>query len=132
MRDYVPAVLGINEAMKLFSTRTHGILDYSSVVLLCALPRLLGWDRGVTRLLTGSALATLAYSLATRYELGAVKVLPMPVHLALDAASGAALCLAAGVLTSEPRSIRLTLLGLGAFEVTASLTTERQPRPNGP
>lgn len=114
--------------MKLFSTRTHGVLDYASVVLLCVLPRALGWDKAVTRLLTGSALATLVYSLLTRYELGAVKVLPMPAHLALDAASGLGLCLAAGVFAGEPRPVRLSLLGLGLFEITASLTTETQPR----
>ncbi len=114
--------------MKLFSTRTHGVLDYSSVLLLSALPRALGWSPRVTRLLTGSALATLVYSLLTRYELGAVKVLPMPAHLVLDGASGLTLCLAAGILADEPRPVRLALLGLGLFEITASLTTETQPR----
>ncbi len=114
--------------MKLFSTRTHGILDYSSVVLLSVLPCALGWDKTVTRLLTGSALATLVYSLLTRYELGAVKVLPMPAHLASDGTSGLGLCLAAGILADEPRPVRLALLGFGLFEITASLTTETQPR----
>ena len=120
--------MGINVPMKLFSTRTHGVLDYLSVVLLPVLPRALGWDNTVTRLLTGSALATLIYSLVTRYELGLVKLLPMPAHLALDGVSGLTLCAAAGVLSDEPRSIRLALLGLGLFEITASLTTETQPR----
>ncbi len=119
--------MGTNGPMKLFSTRTHGILDYSSVALLSVLPRALGWGN-VTRLLTGSALATLVYSLLTRYELGAVKVLPMPAHLALDGTSGLGLCLAAGILAGEPRPVRLALLGLGLFEITASLTTETQPR----
>jgi len=119
--------MGTNGSMKLFSTRTHGVLDYSSVLLLSVLPRALGWDKTVTRLLTGSALATLAYSLLTRYELGAVKVLPMPAHLALDGTSGLTLCLAAGILVGEPRPVRLALFGLGLFEVTASLTTETQP-----
>ncbi len=114
--------------MKLFSTRTHGVLDYLSVVLLPVLPRALGWNKTVTRLLTGSALATLIYSLLTRYELGAVKVLPMPAHLALDGTSGLMLCLAAGILADEPRPVRLALLGFGLFEITASLTTETQPR----
>ena len=116
--------------MKLFSTRTHGVLDYLSVGLLSALPRALGWDKTVTRLLTGSALVTLVYSLVTRYELGAVKVLPMPAHLTLDGISGLTLCAAAGVLSGEPRPVRLALLGLGLFEITASLTTETQPRDN--
>lgn len=111
----------------MFSTRTHGVLDYSSVVLLLALPRALGWSRPVTNLLTGSALATLVYSLLTRYELGAVKRLPMPTHLALDRASGIALGAAAGIMTGEPAPVRAVLLGLGLFEVTASLTTEAVP-----
>ena len=113
--------------MKLFSTRTHGVLDYSSVVLLLALPRALGWSKAVTNLLTGSALVTLVYSLVTRYEAGVFKVLPMPAHLALDRASGLALG-AVGLMTKEPGSVRAALLGLGLFEVTASLTTETQPR----
>ena len=120
-------MLGINAHMKLFSTKTHSVLDYASVVLLCVLPRKAGWSRIVKRLLTGSALATLGYSLTTRYELGAVKVIPMPTHLALDRTSGISLCLAAAALTDEPNSVRLALLGLGLFEITASLTTETQP-----
>lgn len=112
----------------IFSTRTHGVLDYASVVLLLVLPRIAGWSRPVTNLLTASALVTLVYSLTTRYELGIVKVLPMPAHLALDGTSGAALCLAAGLLNAEPSSVRASLLGLGLFEITASLTTETQPR----
>ncbi len=113
--------------MKLFSTRTHGVLDYGSVVLLLALPRAAGWSRPVTTLLTASALATLVYSLVTRYELGVVKWLPMPAHLALDGTSGAVLCLAAALMTEEPGEVRASLLGLGLFEITASLTTETQP-----
>ena len=120
--------MGTNASMKLFSTRTHGVLDYLSVILLSVLPRALGWDKTVTRLLSGSALATLVYSFLTRYELGAVKVLPMPAHLALDGVSGLTLCVAAGILSSEPRPVRFALLGLGLFEITASLTTETQPR----
>ena len=114
--------------MKLFSTRTHGVLDYASVVLLPILPRAAGWSRPVTTLLTASALATLVYSLLTRYELGPIKLLPMPAHLALDGTSGAALCLAAALLQEEPRAVRAFLLGFGLFEIAASLTTETQPR----
>lgn len=113
--------------MKLFSTKTHAVLDYASVALLLVLPRALGWSGRVTGLLTGSALLTLVYSLATRYELGAVKLLPMPAHLALDRTSGVALCAAGLGLKDEPTAVRLALVGLGLFEVTASLTTETRP-----
>ena len=70
--------------MKLLSTRTHGVVDYLTAGTLLALPRAMGWGDRVTNLLTGAALGTVAYSLLTRYELGAVKVLPMKAHLALD------------------------------------------------
>jgi len=117
-----------DSALTLFSTRTHGVLDYTSVVLLLALPRVAGWSKPVTHLLTGSALATLAYSLLTRYELGAVRLLPVPAHLALDRTSGIALCAAGGMMGDELPTVRAALVGLGLFEVFASLTTERQPR----
>jgi hypothetical protein len=68
--------------MKPISTRTHGIVDYLSVATLYGLPRLLRWNAEVARLLTGVAAGTLGYSLLTRYELGLVKVLPMPSTLA--------------------------------------------------
>ena len=113
--------------MKLFSTKTHGALDYASVVLLLVLPRVLGWSGRVTGLLTGSALTTLVYSLTTRYELGLIKVIPMPAHLALDRTSGVALCAAGAGFTDEPPAVRLALVGLGLFEVAASLTTKTQP-----
>ncbi len=48
----------------------------------------------MTKLLTGSVLTTLVYSLTTRYGLGALKLLSMPTHLALDRASGFVLCAA--------------------------------------
>ncbi|MCU0494482.1 MAG: hypothetical protein MUD01_23080, partial [Chloroflexaceae bacterium] len=80
--------------MKIFSTRTHGILDYVSVGTLFALPHVFNWHGPVKTLLTGAALGTLGYSLLTHYELGLVKALPMEAHLALDAMSGAMLCAA--------------------------------------
>lgn len=113
--------------MKLFSTRTHGLLDYLSVGTLLALPRMLGWNRETTRMLTGAALGTLVYSLTTNYELGLVKKLPMPAHLGLDAMSGLMLCLGPLMLDDSPSTER-ALIGLGLFEIAASLLTETTPR----
>lgn len=44
--------------VKLISTKIHGVLDYVTVASLLTLPRILGWHRDVTRLMTGSALGT--------------------------------------------------------------------------
>lgn len=110
--------------LRFISTKTHGILDYGSVAALVAVPRALGWGPRVTRLVTGAAAGTLLYSLLTRYELGVKKILPMPVHLALDAASGALLCSAPAFLPDEDGSVSAALIGLGAFEIVAALTTK--------
>lgn len=117
---------------KLLSTRTHGVLDYLTAGTLLALPRMLGWSERVTNLLTASALGALGYSLLTRYELGLIKVLPMPVHLILDAISGATLCAAPLVLEDEAPEVKATLLGVGLFEIAAALTTETSPAPARP
>src|SRR5919106_6471770 len=79
--------------MRVISTRTHGVLDYLSGGMLLSAPSLLGLTEvplsaRVFRLAGGGAAL---YSLLTDYELVAVRELPMPVHLAMDAASGALL-----------------------------------------
>jgi len=108
---------------KLISTRTHGVIDYLAAGALIALPRAMGWSERVTTLLTGAGLGAVGYSLLTRYELGAAKVLPMRAHLALDALSGATLCAAPLVLEDEPSEVKAALVGLGLFELAAALTT---------
>ena len=114
--------------MKLFSTATHGVLDYLTAGTLVALPRALGWSEGVTRLLTNAGIGTVGYSLLTRYELGLVKVLPMQTHLLLDGMSGALLCAAPLLFFSdEATDVKATLVALGLFELTAALTTETEP-----
>ena len=77
--------------MRVIPTQIHGLLDYATGGTLLSAPRLLGLDvvpasARVLRLAGGGAVL---YSMLTDYELGVVKLLPMPVHLALDAASGA-------------------------------------------
>jgi hypothetical protein len=113
--------------VKVIPTRVHGILDYLSVVLLFALPRLLNWSDRATTLLTILAVITLVYSLATRYELGLFGLLPMPAHLVLDFLSGALLCAAALMLPDEPSSVRGIMAAFGLFEIGASLLSESRP-----
>ncbi len=114
--------------MKLLSTRTHGILDYLTAGTLMAMPRAMGWSENVTRFLTGAAVGTIGYSLLTRYEFGAVKVLPMRAHLALDAFSGVTLAASPLVFPDEEPEVKQALIGLGLFEIAAALTTDPVPR----
>jgi hypothetical protein len=113
--------------MKLFSTKTHGALDYLTVGTLLTLPRALGWSTGVTQWLTGMALGTLTYSAVTRYELGLLKWLPVKGHLTLDALNGGLFCMAPLLFPKENSTVKGMLVGMGLFEIMASLTTETQP-----
>ncbi len=110
------------------STKTHGAIDYLSVPVLLAAPRLLGWSPAVTRFLTVAAGGTLVYSLLTRYELGAKPVLPMKTHLTLDALNGAMAMAAPWLLGEKNPATKAALIGIGAFELGAALTTETEPK----
>jgi len=75
--------------VRIVSTKTHGILDYLTGATLLAAPKALGIEDepSAARVLRMAGAGATAYSLLTDYELGLVRVLPMPLHLALDAAS---------------------------------------------
>ncbi len=110
------------------STKTHGVLDLVSAGALLAAPRLLGLDdvpraASVLRMAGGGAAA---YSMLTDYEFGLVKVLPMPVHLAMDAASGVFLASSPwlfGFAENGPRYWLPHALA-GAGEVLAALSSK--------
>lgn len=109
-------------------TKTHGIMDYLMGIVLIAAPFLLGFADGgaamwVPIILGASALV---YSLMTNYELGFVRVLPMPVHLALDAMSGVLLAISPWLFGfSEQVWIPHVLFGL--LELGAAAMTQRSP-----
>ncbi|HEX2087896.1 MAG TPA: hypothetical protein VHF89_19575 [Solirubrobacteraceae bacterium] len=64
----------------------HGGLDYQTAALLQVLPRALGIGGSAEgRVLRAAGAVHGGYSLFTDYELGAVRVIPYRVHLALDA-----------------------------------------------
>jgi hypothetical protein len=76
--------------MGILSTRVHGFMDYAVGLLLIASPYLFGFATGGPKQWLPMVLGAgaIGYSLMTRYELGAIRVIPMPVHLGLDVASG--------------------------------------------
>ena len=69
---------------------------------------------------------TIGYSLLTDYELGLFKIVPMPMHLAIDAANGALLAASPWVFgfaeeTAAPH------LGLGLFEIAVTASSQATP-----
>ena len=117
--------------IRIIPTRVHGMLDYVTAPALLAAPELFK-----LKAVPASALApriagggAAAYSAMTNYELGAVKVLPMTAHLALDAASGALLAASPWLFgfATAGRRYWLPHVLVGAFEIVAALTTKTQP-----
>lgn len=110
-------------------TRVHGVLDYTTGALLMALPGILkAARRGRAEAAIPVALGAgaLLYSLFTDYELGAVRKIPMKVHLALDVASGIFFAASPWLLDLD-EDVRAPYLALGMWEIAAGLMTDPEP-----
>jgi hypothetical protein len=114
--------------MRFLSTKAHGVLDYLVGALLIAAPWLFGFARGgaETWIFVAMGAAAFIYSIFTNYELGAIKKIPMPMHLTLDALSGILLAASPWLfgfadVVSTPHVI------FGLFEIGAALITQKTP-----
>jgi hypothetical protein len=114
--------------MRFISTRTHGVLDYGTGLLLIVLPYLLGFADGTAAQWIPQILGVgaIAYSLFTDYELGAVRAMPMRVHLFLDIASGLLLAASPWLFGFADRVFWPHLI-LGIFEIGAGVMTRTVP-----
>ena len=114
--------------MRFISTRAHGAIDYLMGVLLIILPYILGFADGTSAQwipqIIGAAL--IAASLLTDYEFGAVRVIPMPVHLFLDVAAGLLLTISPWLFGFADRVFWPHLI-VGIMEIGAGLTTRTVP-----
>jgi len=114
------------------STRTHAMIDYLTIGTLLTLPRVLGWSERLTEAVTTVALSKLGYTLLTRHEGGAAKVLPMKAHLAMDAVGGASLAALPWVLEEEDDVAKVMCAAIGAMDVmVAPMTQSQSPQDNG-
>jgi hypothetical protein len=118
-------------SLRVIPTQVHGVLDYVTGGTLLAAPELLGLkdvpSAALTLRLAGGG-ATV-YSLLTDYELGLVRLLPMPAHLALDAASGALLASSPWLFGFAEKGARYWLPHalVGATEILAAATSKTGP-----
>src|SRR4051812_19940352 len=110
--------------MKLIPRNIHGILDYLVGALLIAAPWLLGFADHTAATYSPVALGVgaILYSLLTDYELGLVRIIPFPMHLGLDAASGLLLAASPWLFGFADR-VSTPHVVLGIFEVLAAVMT---------
>jgi hypothetical protein len=114
--------------MRFLSTRVHGAIDYLTRALLIVSPWLFGFaDGGAAQwvpVVLGAGIVLL--SLLTAYEWGAVKAVPMPVHLGIDLASGLLLAVLPW-LFGFAALVWLPHVLVGLFEIAVSLVTRTVP-----
>lgn len=110
--------------MRFLPTRLHGAIDYLWGLALLATPWLLGYAdvTAAKWLAVVFGVGAILYSLVTDYELGLLRLLPMPLHLVLDGIGGAFLA-ASPFLFGFADRVYLPHLLFGLFSVLASLIT---------
>src|SRR4051794_11835525 len=109
--------------MRMIPTRVHGMMDYLMGAVLIVAPWLLGLRYGPEAWIpVALGAGALVYSLLTRYELGLYGLIPMPVHLGLDAASGLFL-LASPWLFGFANHVWIPHVVLGVAELAAAAMT---------
>ena len=115
--------------MRVISTRTHGMIDYGTGLLLLILPYLLGFANGGAAqwvpMLIG--LAIIGMSLMTDYELSIAKIVPMPVHLMADIGAGLLLAASPWLFSFADRVLWPHLI-VGLAEIGVACMTERHAR----
>jgi hypothetical protein len=113
---------------KPISTRTHGLIDYGWAAVATFLAGRMNGAPSTAGLLRGAATAATGSSLVTNYEYGALRMLPMTAHLAVDFALCSALLVAPFVLPESERRYALVPAALGiAGLVVGLLTRPRSP-----
>jgi hypothetical protein len=120
--------------MRFIPTSVHGAVDHVVGPALVLAPTLLRLGRTSPEGLTARAVGGVEafYSNFTDYELSMKNVVPMKVHLALDAVGGATLALVPQLTGARKRGKKhwLPHLAVGALEVgMAAFTKTEPPRP---
>ncbi len=114
--------------MRVIPTRIHGVVDYVVGALLIVSPWLFGFaDGGAEQwvpIILG--IAAIAYSVVTDYELGVTHILPMPLHLILDAGSGVLLAASPWLFGFSDHIWWFHVL-YGIGEIAAAMTTRTHP-----
>lgn len=74
---------------KVLDPKTHGILDYALAALFLLAPMLFGFSETAATVSYVIGVLYIGTSLLTRYPLGAIKVIPFPIHGVLESVMAA-------------------------------------------
>lgn len=127
---------GAESPTKMLKPLPHAVVDYAWAATMLAAPWLFGFsgDRKAKTNAVASGAAILGLSLLTRYPLGAAKLIPFPVHGAIEAAAGAMTAASPWLMGfSRNRSAKWTHLvaGLGTLAVVAVTDYRAAEQPEG-
>ena len=113
---------------KPISTLFHGVLDYVTATSYIVLPSVLGFNEPLRKAVQMVGVSKLAVAMCTDHELGIIRKIPMPAHLALDCVVGATL-VALPFVTGEEDDVVATsfLVGSGLFDIAAAPMTQTTP-----
>ncbi len=112
--------------------RIHGLLDYAYITAVAHLPEIIGFHKNkkATRFFRGLSAAVSSYTIATRAEWGAVKILPYKKHLAADVVVSTAAIAAPWLLGySKNKKATLTSVIVGFFGYAVVALSEPQNMP---
>ena len=111
--------------MRILPTGVHAALDFVWSACLLAAPVLVGFTGETIAVLVAVffALLVVAYSLLTDYELSAVDLIPIRLHLLFDWLVGLAL-LAMPLAEHLNEGAKWSFVAFGSFSVLASVLTE--------
>ena len=114
--------------MRVIPTQIHGYVDYLMGVVLIAAPWLLGFADGGPEQWVPVVLGAgvIVYSLLTDYELGVMRMIPMPVHLGLDVLGDAFLAISPWLFGFSD-VIWWPHVVFGLLEIGAGLMTQSSP-----
>lgn len=115
---------------KLISRPVHAVLDYAYSATALALPKVAQFEddaaaRGVANAI---GIGTIAASMTTRYEGGAIKMVPFNTHLKLDMGSALLIIASPWLLGfSNNTRARNAIVGLGLLELAVVALSEPDP-----
>ena len=114
--------------VRFIPTRLHGALDYIIGLILIIAPFMFGFADGSAAqwvpIILG--IGVIGYSLVTDYEFSVARLIPMPMHLALDAGGGLLLALSPW-LFGFANFVMWPHLIIGVLEIGTALMTKTHP-----